>query len=74
MTKPRPVIKGTAADPDGSVGSVAGTVNNKSATVTGAISWSLSAPLKRGKNLVRVQATDNLGLASGFTTVTVTRR
>lgn len=37
-------------------------------------SWSLRARLKPGKNTIKLRAIDNLGLSSGFSTVTVTRR
>jgi sugar lactone lactonase YvrE len=67
-------LRGTAADSDGSVASVGATVNNKPVNASGTTSWSLRARLKPGKNTIKLRSVDNLGLFSGFTTVTVTRR
>lgn len=70
----RLVIRGTATDSDGSLASMSGRLNNKTIRVTGTTSWSVNAALKPGRNTIRVQSIDNLGLASGLVTATVTRR
>jgi hypothetical protein len=67
-------LRGTAADSDGLVASVGATVNNKPVNASGTTSWSLRARLKPGINTIKLRSTDDLGLSSGFTTVTVTRR
>ena len=48
-----------------------GVIGQTSFTTT---SWSLRARLKPGINTIKLRSTDDLGLSSGFTTVTVTRR
>ena len=48
-----------------------GLIGQTSFTTT---SWSLRARLKPGINTIKLRSTDDLGLSSGFTTVTVTRR
>jgi hypothetical protein len=67
-------LRGAAADSDGSVASVKATVNNNPVNAVGTTSWSLRARLKPGKNTIKLRSIDDLGLSSGFTTVTVTRR
>jgi streptogramin lyase len=73
--RPNLVITGSAADSDGSLASVKGGVNNGAFTnAAGTASWRFTAKLKPGRNTVTVRAFDNLGLASGFVTVSVTRK
>jgi sugar lactone lactonase YvrE len=68
------ILRGTAADADGSVASVKATLNNKPATATGTTSWSLRSRLKSGRNQIKLRSVDDLGLSSATVTVTVTRR
>ncbi|MCB1202954.1 MAG: hypothetical protein KDN18_01750 [Verrucomicrobiae bacterium] len=51
---------------------MSGKLNNTSVCASGTTSWSVNAALKTGRNTIKVQSVDNLGLRSSF--VTVTRR
>ncbi|MBI1290809.1 hypothetical protein GC173_06140, partial [bacterium] len=67
-------FSGTASDSDGTVASIQWRVNGGAFQVaSGTTSWSFSAPLVVGANLVDVQAVDNLGAVSSIATRSIAR-
>ncbi|MGH8045853.1 MAG: hypothetical protein ACREKL_01285 [Chthoniobacterales bacterium] len=74
-TAAKVVIKGTAKDTGGTLGSVQAKVGKAAyKKAKGTTSWSFTAKLKPGKNTVLIQAFDVDGTASSTVTVKVTRK
>jgi sugar lactone lactonase YvrE len=74
ITKPNAILKGTASDPNGIAFVQYRIGKGPLKTATGTTAWQIRTPLKKGKNLITVTATDPWGDVSRGKIIKITRK